>query len=150
MMSYYMENNILLDASFLIALVFYQDTHYQQATMLFNNALRDKPIFITNNYLFSEAMTMTLIRSKQIKYCNALKEQTFNGINTIFKMYYIDNLFNEEIDRLFLNQQKYKSEFLSFSDCSLIVQARKQKIKTIFTFDSTFKQFHREFRIMGV
>lgn len=145
-----MENNIILDASFLIALAFSQDAHFQHATMLFNDSLKDRPRFVTNNYLFSEAMTMTLIRSKQMKYCNALKEHTFDRSNKIFKMFYISGQLDKEISGLFLNQQKYKGEFLSFADCSVIIQARKQKIKTIFTFDSTFKQFGKEFKIVGV
>jgi len=150
MMNYYMENNIILDASYLIALAFSHDPHHKQAEIMLQEIISIKPVFVTNNYLLSEAMTMTLLRSKDCQFVEILKKHTFGTYKNICKVFYINQQFDEHIYNLFIRQEKYRGEFLSFADCSIIIQARTQKIKTIFTFDSTFKQFAEELKIVGI
>lgn len=153
MMSSFMVNTqdkIIIDASFFVALGYFNDTHNEIAKKIFKEAIVDKPFITTNQYLVSETLTMILIRSKQLDIVKEAKKNIFEKFKDIIHIEYFNKVGMDDIYSLFLNQQKYKSEFLSFADCSLIIQARKQKIKTIFTFDSTFKQFNRELRIMGI
>lgn len=145
-----MQDKILLDANIFVAIAFIEDPHHLIAKEIFHTLLLEGKSFITNNYIYAESLTVVLIRSKNIKTAIFLKNEVFEAGKKDIDVIKLDLSTEEEIAHLLISQQKYKSEFLSFADCSLIVQARKQKIKIIFTFDATFKQFNREFKIMGV
>lgn len=57
--------------------------------------------------------------------------------------------YKKDIESVFFSQKKYKGGFLSYTDCSIIVQARIQKAKQIITFDKAFDQFSDEFEILS-
>ena len=145
-----MENKIIIDANFLVAIAYPQDPHNAHAQKIFQEKIVHEPLFFLNNYLVAEAMTITLLRSKNIKQINFLKENVLEKHREILTILQFSKELDEEVYKMFSSQQKYKGEFLSYVDCSLIVQARKQNIKTIFTFDTTLQQFSDEFDIIGV
>ncbi|MDO8609945.1 MAG: PIN domain-containing protein [bacterium] len=145
-----MQDKILVDASIFVAIAFIEDPHHLIAKEIFHNFILKGKTFVTNNYIYAESLTVALIRSKNIKTVIFLKNDVFEAGKREVEIIKLDFSIEKEIVDMMLNQQKYKSEYLSFADCSLIVQARKQKIKTIFTFDKTFKQFEKEFDIRGI
>ena len=138
-----MGNQILVDTNVIVAAVLPNDPHHARASQIIRDYAQSKAAFITNNYIQSEAFTVTLMRSKAREAVTILEEQFFTGgaLNVI----YVPAAWHREIVTLFRTQQKYRGEFLSYSDASLIVQARKQHIATILTFDATFDQFKGEF-----
>ena len=86
---------------------------------------------------------MTLLRSKSIAAVQILDSQFF--IPHAIKVFPLPASWHSDIMRVFLSQKKYKGEFFSYADSSLIVQAQKQQIPTILTFDGTFGQLSDEF-----
>ncbi len=143
-------DKILLDADFLVALAYPADKHNEKAKNILFSACAEKPLFFTNQYLISETLTVVLIRSKMISLVKEFKNELLEKYQKIIRIKYIGKEWEKDIYDLFINQSIFKGDFLSFSDCSLIVQARKQNIKTIFTFDRAFKQFAKEFKIVGI
>ena len=142
--------NLIVDANIFIALTWPQDSLHARAEHLVRTLISEEVIFHVNNYVVAEALTVTLLRSKDLARVQFLEKYFFHDRNNNLKLTPIDINGEKAIRNIFLSQQKYKGEFLSFADCSLIVQARKQNISTIFTFDQTFAQFKREFDIVGV
>lgn len=138
-----MANLVLVDANVIVAAVLPSDPHHGTSTRVISDYVQKGTEFITNNYIQSEAFTITLLRSKSMQAVEVLEEQFFTS--GALKVFPIPAAWQQEITTLFRAQQKYRGEFLSFADASLIVQARKQRISTILTFDTTFEQFKHEF-----
>lgn len=149
-MNLFMVDKIAIDANFLVALAYPDDPHNLTAEKVFLQLIKRRPIFIVNNYILAEAVTVILLRSKKMDKVKFLKKDILKKHSQLFRTAYIPANFNEKIYQVFIGQKKYKGNFLSFTDCSLIAQARRQGIRTIITFDETFKQFSKEFKIMGV
>lgn len=144
-----MDNKILIDSSFFIALALLKDPNHKKAAEIAANAFQKESLFLTNAYIFAESMTMTLLRTKDVKWVKKLKESIFEQFAKIMTIDVIDDNFQKQIYQVFINQRKFRGEFLSFADCSLLIQGRNNNLKTIFTFDSTFLQFSKEFQIVG-
>lgn len=140
-----MANRVLVDANIIVAAVLPSDPHHRTASQIIRDYAQKGAVFITNSYIQSEAFTISLIRSKSVEAINILEKQFF--VNGAINVFNVPASWHNDIVRIFLSQQKYKGEFLSYADSSLIVQARKQKISTIFTFDKTFEQFKHEFDV---
>lgn len=145
-----MANKILVDATIWVAMISTADPKHKLAENIFEQALLDGSLFFTNNYLLSESITMILLRTKNIRHVQFLRNNILEKHKNIITVYQATKDFDNEIYNLFITQIKYKGDFLSFADCSLIIQARVQEIQTIFTFDKTLKQFGKEFDIVGV
>jgi len=145
-----MIDNAIIDANFFIALSFPKDPHHIKAEKMFSEVKKHRPIFYTNNYLLAEVYTILLIRTKSIKAVHFLRQEILEKYKDVLVVFQASKEFDEEVCQVFINQKKYKGGFLSFADCSLVVQGRLQNIKTIFTLDKTLKQFGKEFDIVEV
>lgn len=141
-----MIDSVLVDANFFIALAIPDDAHHKATQQILSSLTEDKLKLVTNNYIYAESFTVTLIKTKLLDTTHFLSEEVFPYIS----IFHVPQNWEAEIKELFLKQNKYKSGFLSYSDSSLIVQARKQNITKIFTFDETFKQFSDQFDIIGI
>ena len=152
MMNYYMPmiNHVLIDANILVGLVLREDRHHLDAVRLIRTLLAENKILVTNNYIFSEACTITLLRGKDMEHVKILKHDFCGSEEKLISITHIKPDWESNIFNLFMKQKKYRSGYLSYSDCSLIVQARKNKIKAICTFDEDLQQFSDEFDIIGV
>lgn len=142
-------NSILVDSNYFIALAYPEDPKSKEAENNFISAIRNGSSFITNQYIVVESLTVVLFRSKNKERVIFLKEQIIDKYRELIHIERFSKTYDKTIYEFLVSQIKYKG-FLSFIDCSLIIQARKQKINTIFTFDSAFKQFGKEFKIVGV
>lgn len=138
--------NLIVDANIFIAMALANDPHNNRVLSTIDQL--GSHCFFSNNYIVAEAFTVTLIKSKNLQIVDDLN-QLFKKSDLSIKITQVPVGWEPEIMNVFLQQKKYKG-YLSYMDCSLIVQARKQKIPTIFTFDQTFAQFKREFEIVGI
>lgn len=138
-----MGNQILVDANIIVAAVLPGDPHHKKTTELVKRYAQKSAEFVTNQLIQSEALTVTLMRSKSMTAVQLLDTRFFAPEAIIVTP--IPAVWLSDIMHVFLSQKKYKGEFLSYADSSLIVQARKQRIRTILTFDETFGQFNNEF-----
>lgn len=138
-----MANRILVDANVMVAALLPGDPQHETAVRVLSDASLLPTQFVTNTYLLSEAFTITILRTKSVQAVSVLEEQFF--ASGAIKVFPVPALWLPDIITLFRTQKKYHSEFLSFADASLIIQARKQRIPTILTFDTTFDQFKHEF-----
>lgn len=137
-------DKILVDANIFIALYYSLDPHHQKVLSLIKRLQPFKIFYVTNNYIINEAITLILIRSKSLSLASNFAGKVYKQTAKWFAMYQADEFHQKETCLLFESQKKYRGEFLSFTDCTLIAQAKRQKIKTIFTFDETFRQFESE------
>lgn len=146
-MNYFMADKVLLDANFFIGWILENDSNHNKALKL-TDKLFYKTKTYTNENIVHESYTVVTVRTKDLKAARLLKSKIFTKNNKNLHIKRIPAVWEEEITDLFLNQKPFKSEFLSYADCSLIVQARRQNIGTICTFDETFGQFSKEFSIL--
>jgi len=130
-----MENKIIIDANFFISLFSPHDSNHKKAEVIFSDINNKTVSLYTNNYLVAEVYTVLLLRTKHLESVHAAHNEVLG--HSTYPL------------TIFSTQNKYKGGFLSYADCSLVVQARKQHIKTILTFDTTLKQYGDEFTIMG-
>ena len=127
---------ILIDANVFIALNFPLDSCHQKAKKLFDK-IKNSYQLVTNNYLVSEALTVLLIKTKNIQKTKTLAFRFYHQPDP-FLMIQINKKLQLKTLEIFSNQKKPK---LSFPDCTLVAQALDQKITTIFTFDRNVKKF---------
>ncbi|MEK9143523.1 MAG: type II toxin-antitoxin system VapC family toxin [Patescibacteria group bacterium] len=138
-----MANRILVDANVIVAAVLPRDPHHKKAAEVLRNYSRNQTEFITNEYIHSETLTITLMRGKSMEAVYLLDTQFF--VPETITVFPLPVLWQNDIMHVFISQKKYKGEYLSYPDASLIIQARKLRISTILTFDTTFEQFKGEF-----
>lgn len=137
-----MANQILVDANVVVAAVLPHDPHHEKASEVLRSYATKQAEFVTNQFIQSETYTITLMRGKSMEAVNMLNTHFF--VPEAITVSPVPASWQSDIMHVFLSQRKYKGEFLSFADASLIVQARKQRIATILTFDTTFEQFKHE------
>lgn len=140
-----MRDKILLDANIFVAVAHLDDLHRKRALQLLEELKKNKPIFVTNNHIIDEALTVTALRSKSMLHVNTLGESIYTKESPWFRIYRVSLNWEKEAFRIFRKQETYKKdEFLSFTDCILLAQARLQNISKIFSFDQRFEQLEKE------
>jgi len=126
---------ILIDANVFIALNYLKDSCHQKAKKIFQE-VEKKFEMVTNNYLVSETLTVLLIKTKSVEKTKSLALGFYYHPDP-FKMIQVSRLLQLKSLKIFSQQEKPK---LSFADCTLISQAKEQKIKNIFTFDANLRR----------
>ncbi len=124
---------ILLDSSFLVAIAVATDENHEKAKKIIEEILTGAfGEMIISDYVFDETVTVTLLKTRD------LKKAVFVGENLRLSARTInvdDNLF--DISWNVFKEQKNTQ--LSFTDCTNIALMRNNKIKNIATFDKDFK-----------
>lgn len=134
----------LVDSNVIIAANFASDSLHEAAVKLLENVAKNKKVL--NVFLISEIATVLLQKTKE----KNLVAQLINAIiksesKEILVAPYSDTFFTITL-QLFTNQSSHK---LSFADCSIIAQARMQKVKTILSFDRDLRsEFRKEFEFL--
>lgn len=140
-----MRDKILLDANVFVAVTHPDDPHRKRALQLLEELKKNKPIFVTNNHVIDEALTVTALRSKSMVHANTLGESIYQQESPWFRIYRVSLSWEQEAFEVFRQQKIYiKDRFLSFTDCILFAQARLQNISKIFSFDQHFKRLEKE------
>lgn len=132
---------IAVDSNVLIALQRRDDSLHNRAKKVAKDLEKTGAIFITNNYLIAEALTVLLLRTKSLKASLNLGKIVYEKENPWFKVYEINADLQKKAWKIFKSQKP--SNQLSFADCTLPVLAKHLGIKTIFSFDEKFKIFEK-------
>ncbi|HME56489.1 MAG TPA: PIN domain-containing protein [Candidatus Lokiarchaeia archaeon] len=125
---------ILIDTSGIIATRNKDDADHGTAVKAMRAILQRKhgETFITD-YIFDEAVTIALVRTKNPEFANDIGNFILNT-KLITKIQTTQGDFHEA----WLLFQEYMEKRLSFTDCTLIAIARRLGIENIFSFDSHF------------
>lgn len=138
------QDKILVDANVFVALYHPLDPHHLRALKILNEFKDLRIFYITNNYIISEAATVILLRSKNVTLASSFVEESLERKMGWFKIFQVNKTFQIEAYSIFKKQEKHRGEFLSFADCTLLAQAKRQKIKSIFTFDKVFNDLGKD------
>ena len=125
----------------MIALQRRDDTLHERAKKLARRLAKEETIFVTNNYLIAEALTVLLLRTKSLKASLNLGRMVYEEKNPWFQVCDVNIDLQKEAWRIFKSQQS--SDQLSFADCTLPVLAKELGVKTIFSFDKKLKLFEK-------
>ena len=128
---------VIADANAFIALNWQQDPNHLKAKKVFEKLKSDHYLIWTNNYLVAEVITVLMQKLKKVDNVAKVGNQ-FYSPSAYLKTFQVNLKNQKESLKLFSTQEKPK---LSFPDCTLITQAIKQKISTIFTFDQDIRHF---------
>ena len=132
------------------------DTNVLMVLHLKNHSLHDLALDVlsgiklseikTNQLIVQELATVLLIQGNDLEYTKTLIKNYFFGEEPIIAVSQMSqSLWNKSFE-VFFDQTRGK---LSFADCSLVAQARLEKIKTIITFDKDLKkEFKGEFEFL--
>ena|SRR3989344_2366702 len=124
---------IFLDSSFLIAIEVENDENHEKARDIVLKIISgDFGEIVISDYVFDETLTVTLLKTKDLKKAILVGEnlkvssKIIRVEEDVFDMSW--NIFKEQ-----------KNNKLSFTDCTNIAIMRINKIKNIATFDKDFK-----------
>jgi uncharacterized protein len=121
---------IMLDTSFVVAYFNNKDQNHQSAINIAKTLTTQNPEFYITDYIFSEIVTVCLIRLKDIKKAAQIGRLILESCNLLTSQEetFIDawNMFST---------QKLQ---LSFVDCITIATMYNQNIRKIATFDKDF------------
>lgn len=141
-------HSIVVDSNVLIALQRRDDTLYSRAKKIAKDLEKTKAVFVVNNYLIAEVLTVLFLKTKNLKAPLSFGGMVYEKKNPWFKIYEIGPASQKKAWRIFKSQKP--SDRLSFVDCTLPVLAGELDIKTIFSFDKKFKVFKKlGFEILG-
>jgi len=128
---------IFFDTSFFYALKFKKDPNHTKAIKILKEVSQKKfGSQFTSDYIIDELMTLTWNRTKNKKLISEIWEYFVPPTN-------ICNVIQISMDDLFQIYAKfYKllegNNFLSFTDCSILILMEKCNIKYLASFDSNF------------
>lgn len=129
---------IVLDSSFLYALLIKKDKNHESAEMILKNLEWEKfgPV-VTIGLVVNETFTLMNIRTKGNNTAIEQLNDIFYGEKNFFSIIYL----NEEDFKSTVNLMKNYSEkerILSFVDAALIYLAKRIRYEKIISFDSHF------------
>lgn len=131
------KDNVLLDANILIALLHKRDVHHQRTVQHFETLVAKKTPLSTNNHVIDESLNVLARRTKSLMWSVDLGESIYGMHSPWFRMYRTPHQWELDAFEIFKKQPPYTKEtFLSFTDCMLIVQAKRQAITALWTLDA--------------
>lgn len=133
--------SIVVDSNVLIALQRRDDTLYNRAKKIAKDLEKTKVVFVANNYLIAEVLTVLFLKTKSLRAPLSFGRMVYEKRNPWFKIYEIGPALQRKAWKIFKSQKR--SDRLSFVDCTLPVLAHELGIKTIFSFDEKFKVFKK-------
>jgi uncharacterized protein len=128
---------IILDTSFLIALLNNRDNNHPQALVIMEDLLVGKyGNRVVLDYILDEAITTTWIRTQNEK----LVENMYQLINGSSSVIELQTVYSVSIEKIWKTYNKYFSKVrpISFTDAAIITYAEKHKIQKIVSFDKEF------------
>ncbi len=140
---------ILLDTSFYLALVDKLSPNHEQVKRRLvdlQKGIHGK--IFTTNLIYSEVMTIINIRGKG-KVGDFLSQFSsyFHGTEPIAELIEISKDWYDEIILQLIEEPESKNP-ITFTDAATIIACRKKHIPKICTFESTFNEFSKEFKII--
>lgn len=124
---------ILVDTDVLVAGVKDDDAHHSRVKDIFHALERRPVIFLTSNYVFSEALTVV---SQRINHETAITlGKTIQSPQSPFQMKWITEELAERAFKIFMQQT---SKNVSFVDCTNMALLDYFKMDYIFSFDQAY------------
>ena len=128
--------SVFIDTNIFVALRNADDINHKKAKKLMKKALTGKlGVIYTSEYIFNEAVTVALIRTKNIKIAIDIGNYILSSPR--IKLLFIDDEIFKKAWKIF---QKYKEKRLSFTDCTTIALIEKHKIDKLMSFDQHFNE----------
>ena len=124
---------MIIDTCFLMALRNKQDENHEKSKELIKEILKGKyGTIIITDYVYDEAMTLTMIRTKKEQLIKDIEDYIFKSKK--IKFLYMNEKQFQKTKELF---KKYFEHKLSFTDCSLVAL---QNTLTAPSFKATFEE----------
>ncbi len=146
-------DTILLDANILIAINHLRDIHYSKTIQQLEILKEKRASFVTNNHVVDEAISVLTRRTRMLSRSVDLGEMIFGVSLPWFRVYRTPLSWEKEAFGLFRDQtitQKPSFTFLSFTDCILIIQAKRQPLTALWTLDKTLASRCRDEHISTI
>ena len=125
---------IILDTSFVVSYKIEDDTNHRKAVELMKEIAEGKyGEVIISDYIFDEAVTVILVRSKSL----SLAVETGNDLR---KYANIDKIGSDILDSAWEVFSDQKDTKFSFTDCTILSMMERKKIVHIATFDAEFRK----------
>lgn len=125
---------IFIDTSGFIATRNRKDKNHEKAIELMRHILQNgHGTIYTSDYVFSEAVTVALMRTNQIDIALDVGRFILDSIK-IIKLY----TSKEDFLAAWSILQKYQEKKWSFTDASIVHHARQHEVKLIFSYDAHF------------
>ena len=125
---------IILDTSFVVSYKIEDDTNHRKAAELMKEIAEGKyGEVIISDYIFDEAVTVILVRSKSL----SLAVETGNDLR---KYANIDKIGSDILDSAWEVFSGQKDTKFSFTDCTTLSMMERKKIVHIATFDAEFRK----------
>jgi predicted nucleic acid-binding protein len=122
---------IFIDTNAFVAYYNKRDVHHERSLVLIKRAMEGYygKVF-TSDYIFDESVTVTLVRTKDIKRAIALGEYILNSEI---------NLLNVDEKCFFESWNLFEKVKMSFTDCTCLLLMKLYGIGNIMTFDMGFR-----------
>lgn len=133
--------NIIIDSNVFIASNWIQDPNHDNSLKILRKISSHNQIVIVNNYIISEVATVLLLRTKDVDRAAFVAKSMYQNKRTR-KLYQLTKDNQLEILEIFASQQSPK---LSFTDCSILWQAKKHNAN-IATFDKHLLKVHQSMK----
>ena len=125
---------IILDTSFVVSYKIEDDTNHRKAVELMKEIAEGKyGEVIISDYIFDEAVTVILVRSKSL----SLAVETGNDLRKYANIDMIGCYIVDSAWEVFSGQKDTK---FSFTDCTILSMMERKKIVHIATFDAEFRK----------
>lgn len=135
----------LVDANIFIGAYLIDDSQHDRAEKILNDL--EKSRLLSNQLLASEVSSVLLLRSKDLAFTREVTDYLFFSSSPAINITAINGQLWQKTYEVFTKQQGCD---LSLPDCSLIAQARLERVKHIVTFDQDLiTEFKDEFEFMG-
>lgn len=129
-----------IDAGIFVAAYNTRDDNHNRAIELINNAIKGQyGSLSTSDYIFDEAVTLMLARTKNPEFAFGVGEfilgNPSRNIPSFAKLIHIDEELFSEAWTIF---KRYAVKGLSFTDCTTVALMKRGKIDALLSFDRSF------------
>jgi len=133
--------SIFIDTGVFVGYINNKDEHHDVAVNLLEDIMRNRyRAPFTSDYIFDEAVTVALYRTKDIRKAIDVGELIIGnkekGITQFVNILPVSKIIFNEGWKIFL---KYRKKMLSFTDCTSIALIKEREIDYIASFDEDFK-----------
>lgn len=125
-------SKVFIDTNIFVAIKDDKDSTHDRAILLLKTLKSKKVRFFTSSDVIGESITVI---SKKLGMLAAI--EFLNHVSNYAKEIFIDKFLHKEAKDFF---KRIKSKNISFIDCSSVVAMKRNKIKSIFSFDRDFKK----------
>lgn len=126
----------LVDANIFISLLWSRDANHARAKDFFLTHTTPKTVYIVNNYILAEVVTVLSLRSKNVFTPVGWAREVYKGGGNVQLEQISEHMQKRAIDIF----ESGGNPRLSFQDCTLIAQAVEGKYSRVCTFDEDVRK----------